>query len=134
MTRMSSVRVVNGVHDAMHKRHHNLDNENTARHICLMMIKIAYGSDVTALGFESKNKKWATYSALAHLRNVQLLTLAMPKYKTSPPRHEHHSDRLGQPRNKLAELRVYRTSLAAKSPFLECTEAERCPQDRSTGS
>lgn len=33
----------------MHKRHHNLDNEKTARHICLVMMKIAYGSDVTAL-------------------------------------------------------------------------------------
>ena len=43
----------------MHKWHQNLDNEKMTRHISLMMMmmKIANGSDVTALGFESKNKK-----------------------------------------------------------------------------
>lgn len=87
--------------------------------------------DVTALGLESKNKKCETYSALAILLGDQLLTLAVPNYKTSLPRHEHHSDHLRQIKDKLTGLRVYRTSYAAKSPFQESAEADRCPRDQS---
>lgn len=51
--------------------------------------------DVTALGLESKNKKCVTYSALAILLGVQLLTLAVSNYNTSLPRHEYQAITFG---------------------------------------